>query len=742
MKNTLSNILLLCALSCTCNSYAQSVTGRTVSSSGEPIPSVVVTNNNTFATTNGEGRFELNVSGRPYTLVFRHLSYKERQLSGTADSLGDIVLEDAVTKLESAVVKGRIPVVRVEDGKLVYDAQHLAEGTAASNAFEAIAQLPNINGNDDQLSVMGAPSRTTVILNGKPSTMSKDQLIQFLKSTPVDRLERVEASYSAPASWHAVGAAINIVIKRDPDQLKGQLEAGYIVRNVGSQYITSNLYAAGKRLSADIMVNYSDFADEGSRMEQYRHNVQGTIHNINQASTNKNSVNQVTLYTSLGYKLKKESSSLNLSYYGDFIPSGHFSLIEESNVFGKGETQGRNRGQFHGTTFSFDSKRVSAGASYSFWDNRDNKNYWGAEDFSNRIGNIAHRANAYVDATQPLFKNWNLGFGGRAALVRTIYDQQSSTGTQSGSAQNEYDTSAYASLSRKFKTGISLSATLSGNYYTIADYNTFNLLPRLSFTLPVIDGHTLQFSGYAAQYKPTYSQQSNYHYYTDAYNISMGNPALRPRVLYNANLSYILKSRYNFSLIYQHVDKYVVSDGFMSPWQPMMITQPQNIDFSSDVLLKASIPVKATSWWRMNIDVMGDAQRYKASNWNGISFDLRQLAAQASLSNYFTISKQVVLSLEVGGLTKHQNTIHSVPARWYLDAAAQWTFAKERMVLSLRCNDILQTQTQQYRSTLPEQQQYFKSAVYRRFTASLTYKFGNYTGSRVRTQAMDASRAQ
>lgn len=61
-------------------------------------------------------------------------------------------------------------------------------------------------------------------MNGKPTTMTSEQLETLLRNTPVNRVEKAEVMYSAPPELHVRGAVINVVIKRSHDySFQGEL---------------------------------------------------------------------------------------------------------------------------------------------------------------------------------------------------------------------------------------------------------------------------------------------------------------------------------------------------------------------------------------------------------------------------------------------------------------------------------------------------------------------------------------
>ena len=53
----------------------------------------------------------------------------------------------------------------------------------------------------------------TLIINGKPTTLSADKVVERLKQMPAAMLTKAEVMPSAPAKYHVRGMAINIVTK-------------------------------------------------------------------------------------------------------------------------------------------------------------------------------------------------------------------------------------------------------------------------------------------------------------------------------------------------------------------------------------------------------------------------------------------------------------------------------------------------------------------------------------------------
>lgn len=212
-------ILLPLCLFATATAIGQTVTGRIVDEQQQPVAGVAVvmqTPDSVYVdavASDLEGRFAIASDVRPYRLLFQHLSYDPLTVERSGDDAGTVTLTEATNLVDEVVVRGERPLVKVEQGRLSYDLQVAAQGKIAANAYEALTKLPGVSERDGALTLAGAAG-VTVILNGKPSTMTAEQLAALLKSTPVEQVEKVEVLYAAPPQYHIRGAAINVVLRR------------------------------------------------------------------------------------------------------------------------------------------------------------------------------------------------------------------------------------------------------------------------------------------------------------------------------------------------------------------------------------------------------------------------------------------------------------------------------------------------------------------------------------------------
>ncbi len=193
------------------------VTGTCVNSTDTPISDVVITmfagDTTLFEVTDSAGTFSLPLVTDSFALHFDHVAYVRLQKIYTTPKVGKVVLESTSTELNEVSVTAFRPMVKVEDGALKYDLTQLAEGTTATNVYEVISKLPGVQEKDGTFELAGAGG-VTVIINGKPSNMTAEQLETYLRSMPVERIKSAEVTYSAPPQYNVRGAAINLVLER------------------------------------------------------------------------------------------------------------------------------------------------------------------------------------------------------------------------------------------------------------------------------------------------------------------------------------------------------------------------------------------------------------------------------------------------------------------------------------------------------------------------------------------------
>ena len=121
----------------------------------------------------------------------------ERTLSADSITTGDAHMDSLYRSLPEVMVTGERPVVKARAGRLEYDLPRIIENKPVDNIYDALKQLPGVAEMNGGLS-LGARG-VTIVLDGKVTNMTTEQLYTLLKSMPASRIERVDVMYNAPA---------------------------------------------------------------------------------------------------------------------------------------------------------------------------------------------------------------------------------------------------------------------------------------------------------------------------------------------------------------------------------------------------------------------------------------------------------------------------------------------------------------------------------------------------------------
>lgn len=191
-----------------------------------------------------EGEFKIFISFIGYETIVKG-PYK---VTGKGESydLGSTALTSSATQLDQVVVEGQRELIEDKVDRIVYNAsQDLT--TAGGDASDVLRRVPLLSVDlDGNVSLRGS-SNITVLIDGKPSTITAGNLADALRQIPADEIESVEVITSPSARYDAEGSGgiINIITK------KNNLEGGTLSVNTGLGYRGSNLglnagYRTGK----------------------------------------------------------------------------------------------------------------------------------------------------------------------------------------------------------------------------------------------------------------------------------------------------------------------------------------------------------------------------------------------------------------------------------------------------------------------------------------------------------------
>lgn len=671
------------------------------------------------------------------------------------DSLAIAAADSLYLELTSATVTAERPVVKVDKGALVYDLPRILEKTPADNALEAIGKLPGVIPQGDGFSVAGRGA--TVVIDGKVSTLSADQVNALLRSTPVSRIAKAEVIPNATAKYQVRGALINIVLNHDAEdrgKLQGEIYGKYVNQYAGSaQGRGSLLYTKGK-FSTDLIYTYGYTQTHNDNSLEARHRLSdGSIHDIveKQLVDTREKSHQVRWGADYFFG---ENHRASLVYNGNFGKSGTDLSSTGTQV---STTRIDRDKQLHNVRADYRAPfGLSAGAEYTHYSRPSNQllasTFEGVDwNFRTEDRQTIDRWKVFAGQEHSLGSGWELNYGvdlewARDKSFQWYYDpatgQKIHIAGDGGfsSLLDEQSQNVYAGFSKAFSEKWQMDGSLALEHFKNAAWNDWSVYPTLNLTWLPAAGHIVQLGLSSDKGYPDYWSLQSTTTHSNAYTEIVGNPSLRPKKEYQAALSYILKSKYVFTAYFSHSKDYFIQLLYQNPDRLVQTYRSLNEDFMQQGGVNVTIPFAVGDWWNAQTRLVGAWQREKDSDFYDIPFDRNIFFGMVIMNNTFTLSKKHNLKLLVNGMIRSKGIQgnYDLPASGNLDASLRWGFAGGRGLLNIFCSDIFQTSM--ISPVIDYGGQYMRSGYkcWRRAGVALTWKFGGYTEKK--REAVDTGR--
>lgn len=697
------------------------------------------------------GRFRFASSVRPYRLLVQHLAYEPIALDSGYDDAGEIPLREAANTIGGVVVRGERPVVRVEQGRLVYDLQTLAKDKTVNNAYEALTKLPGVRENNGVLELAGMGG-VTVILNGKPTTMSTEQLAALLKSTPVERIEKAEVMYSTPPQYHVRGAAINVVLRRGYDRsLAGEIHGEFSNRYYNNWEAGGNVVFSSPKWSADATYSTGQYKNIQPIELFSRHTLDGTTYDITQHQRIVSAATKHDLRAAIDYGAEGKGR-LSAAYTGSFTPRSP-ATTDATGTFVASHNDRTGDDQMHNAALRYTSTfGLDLSADYTHYRtatrmamlNRYTDGRVTAFDVTS--GQTVDRLSLKADQSHALEKGWQLTYGAAFDWAedhdRQHYDQhEGEVGAENTDSRlTEYTGSLYAGFSKQLSGG-SLSLSVAGEYYRLGDYENRSLYPQASFSWIFSEKHLVQLSLSSDKRYPSYWEMQQAVSYIDGYSEIRGTPGLRPSRSYNGQALYMLKQKYMFILFWNEMPDYFIQTGWQASDRLALVYQSLNWNINRHAGANMILPFRIGKWLDSRITLTGLYMKQRCDEFHDISFDRSKWLGIAQMENTVRLSRKPDLTLDISGYYQSpaiQGTFDVDPS-WSVTAGAKWTFDKGRASLTARCTDIFESADPAVKIRYAGQHIDMDSGRYTRtFTLRFSYRLGSYKEKK-RTQ-IDTSR--
>ena len=191
--------------------------------------------------TNSKGQFSFSApTNNLYEIEVSYLGYTtfikdSVDLKDENQILEPIYLQLAQKDLAAVTVAAKKPFITLSADKIILN---VAQSAIASggNAYDVLKRAPGVNEQSDNLTFRG--KSINVLINGRPSNLSGEELKNLLTNMQASTVEKIEILPNPSAKYDAQGGSVvNIVLAKN--------------KNYGTNYVLTNGIGTGRFLSAN-----------------------------------------------------------------------------------------------------------------------------------------------------------------------------------------------------------------------------------------------------------------------------------------------------------------------------------------------------------------------------------------------------------------------------------------------------------------------------------------------------------
>jgi outer membrane receptor protein involved in Fe transport len=610
----------------------------------------------TGAITNEKGVFIIEqVPAGRYFVAINYVGYPRKEVNGIMVTpreplyeMGVIRVEPSASMLSEVTIEASRQLMEVGLDRRVINVD--SELTAAGGtALDLMQNVPSVAVDfDGNVSLRGS-SNVTILVDGRPSGLTGLSGSDALQQIPSNMIERIEVITNPSARYSPDGTSgiINIVLKK-------QRQPGYngmlsLNTSPGNSY-TGSLNLNYKTGNINFFANYSGrFNNMEGAGYNFRTSFLSDTTFLDQETVFENQMNSQNFGFGADYQFNRFNTltfsvmynswarfSDNLTDYNSF--SGDMSLV---NFFTR--ASGNDMGN-QGMNYSLNFRRtyqqrlrewntdvVFSNRAMNFGEDNVQRFYDTSRNPLNTVDLLENTItdgnnrmfSVQTDYIQPLGEDRKLELGARAYMrqmdsdfnfLNYDYDRQDWINNPGLSNRFVYDEQVYAAYG--------IFSTMFGKYslqaglrleqtYTQADQRTtsqvykddyLNLFPTMHLRRSFENNQSAQISYSRRINRPNNRFLNPFVSYTDPYDLSFGNPQLKPEFINSYELGYTRfwqKTTINPSLFYRYTDGMITRFRTMDE-AGIAYTTFENLNRATSYGAELILSQQLFAWWRAN----------------------------------------------------------------------------------------------------------------------------------------------
>jgi len=744
----------------------------------------------------GKGQYTFaNVARGEYLVAAALVGYADAvspviQITTAAGSrnVGTLVLKNTNTVLdEVSVAAPQRPLVERKPDMLVVNVEN-STLAAGNTAMDILERSPGVTvDKDDNISLMGKQG-VTVMIDGKQTYLSAEQLANFLRNTDGNTIKSIELITNPSSKYDASGTAgmINIVLKKN--RLAGTngtftLGAGYgfghkantsvnLNHKVGDVNVFGTYSYMNNRGGNEFDIFRSIVQENGNTdFQQYTNfNRRNRSHNYRAGIDYNTSDRNVLGVLLSGYASGNDNDNSSNTLIGRTLTVPDSTLATSSIFDGSYTSFALNvNNQF---TIDTNGRKLVADVDLSRFSNHNRANYNNTfylpsgvikdEPLLSRsdMPTIIDIRVAKLDYTHPMGKKNKVEAGLKYSNVSSDNDMRFEN-QQNGSWQNdvgrtnhflyeEQVAAAYMNYSTQLgKWGLQMG--LRGEY-TVSDGNSItlsnrvkrdylDLFPSVFINYNISDDHQTGISYSKRINRPNYGNLNPFEYFLDQYTFEQGNPYLRPEYTHAFDASYTLKQKYHLSVGYNRTNDVIAESMNQDTVTKRTWVTRDNLAMQEVWYANLNLPIKVAKYWNTNTNLNAFYMGFEGPL-NGDYLKQGQFAWQLRSNHTFNILSTLTAEASVNYQSSLIYSVYHIGAQWSVDAGLNKSFYDKKANLKLSVSDIFNTRIQDVRTRYNNMNTVINQKNETRVVRlTFTYSFGNLkNGARRETQSEEKSR--
>lgn len=698
----------------------------------------------------------------PYNVSALHKSF----------AIGQVVMMATSKELNSVNVVHRKPLVERQVDKTVLNIENsvLASG---NTALEILQKAPGVTVDKDGNISLRGKSGVTVMLDGKPTYLSSEQLANLLRSTEGNAIQTIELITNPSAKYDAAGNSgiINIKLKKN--------------RNFGTNGSVTGGGGFGRYYRANGGLSLNHREKKFNVFGEYNFGRNKRYHELNINRINNTAENQ-TYFDQQGIQTSKRQNAnykAGIDYFINdkntigLVVNGYRSTGKsDNNVLTKIGSQPAKTDssvvafnpedfKYTGITYNLNYKgtidtagqEINIDADYSRYAGDQNtiynntyldiagQRYKDNYNFRNSTPSVVKIKTAKADYSYPVNKTLKIDAGLKVSLVNTdntsVFDNFLNNTWQNDLTKSDhfiYDenvNAGYLNLHKEF-TGTTIQIGLraeqtnsKGNSIAtqkIAERHYFDLFPSLFVNRVLSKNHEAGFSYSRRIDRPDYESLNPFVNFADLYTYSMGNPFLNPQYTNSFELSYSYKKTLNATLGYSHTSNAMTRVLLSDTAKKTLFISYQNLAVKKSYNLNINSPLTIFKWWTTNNNMTVFYNEFSTPNLLGMPYKSGKLAVNINTNQTFSINSSTNVELAAYYQSAMVEGTLAMKPQYGIDLGISKSFANKKINVKLAANDIFYLERWRVESALPSQKYKIDERNDSRvFRLTCTYRFGS-----------------